>query len=467
MRGQTENMDEVVVSSFRDPSGFVFRRDGTYYRQINQVYREDYDHLISSGLYQELVDANLLLPHSEVGIEPQHAESAYKVIRPEQLWFVSYPYEWSFGQLKDAALTHLRILHKALQHDMTLKDCSGYNIQIHHGRAVLIDTLSFERYREGDPWVAYRQFCQHFLAPLSLMAYRDVRLGQMLRTHLDGIPLDLASTLLPWQTYLQPSLLLHVHLHARSQQRHSGKSAPKRQGVFSRNAYAGLIEGLYRAVRRLRWNQATEWTTYYSDLHNYSEASATAKQETVERFLQLTGPAIVWDIGANTGRYSRIASSQGINTVAFDIDPGSVEFNYQQVRKEKDGHLLPLLLDLANPSPGIGWENAERLPLEGRGPADVVLALALVHHLAIGHNVPFAYLARYLHRLCRHLIIEFVPKSDEQVSKLLTSRKDIFDAYTEKNFGAAFREYFRIIEEVSLPGSGRKLYLMVEKSSDT
>lgn len=196
-RMETTRSSRSLPGSFRDPSGFVFWRDGVIYRQVNAIYKEDYDHLMSSGLYKALVDAGLLIPHEEVGAEPAVSDGAYKIIRPELVTFVSYPYEWSFSQLKDAALTTLRVQHESMDFGMTLKDCSAYNVQFKDGKPVFIDTLSFERYREGTPWAPYRQFCQHFLAPLALMSHRDVRLSQLLRIHVDGVPLDLASSLLP------------------------------------------------------------------------------------------------------------------------------------------------------------------------------------------------------------------------------------------------------------------------------
>ena len=208
-------------ASFRDPSGFLFSREGVLYRQVNQVYAADFTRLMDSGLYDKLIKAGLLIPHVESDLKPAQPELAFKVIRPERVPFISYPYEWSFGQLKDAALATLSIQKRALKLGMSLKDASAYNIQFYNGKPVLIDTLSFETYQEGEPWVAYRQFCQHFLAPLALMAYRDVRLSQLLRVYIDGIPLDLASELLPGRTRWNLGLATHIHLHASAQKRYA------------------------------------------------------------------------------------------------------------------------------------------------------------------------------------------------------------------------------------------------------
>ena len=209
-------MDGRDRASFRDPSGFVFRRGGVLYRQVNPPYREDYDHLMSSGLYEALASDGLLVAHVERPSVPPHEPGAYRILQPDPVPFLSYPYEWCFGALKAAALLTLEIQRRALAHEMVLKDASAYNVQFMGSRPLFIDTLSFARYQPGRPWVAYRQFCEHFLAPLLLISRVDPRLGRMQAVHLDGIPLDLASRLLPGRTWLRLSPLLHVHLHARA-----------------------------------------------------------------------------------------------------------------------------------------------------------------------------------------------------------------------------------------------------------
>ncbi len=237
---------QALQASFRDPNGFIFSLEGQIYRQINLQYQENYSHLVTSGLYAALLDGGLIIRHEEVDIPALLPDRVYKIIQPDRLRFVSYPYEWSFSQLKDAARATLQIQKTALKFGMSLKDSSAYNIQFHDGRPCLIDTLSFEKYEEGKPWVAYRQFCQHFLAPLSLMAYRDTHLSQLLKIDLDGLPLDLTSRLLPWHTRLVPSLLLHIHLHAASQKRYAsaGSKQVDSNRQVNRNAMLGLIDSL-------------------------------------------------------------------------------------------------------------------------------------------------------------------------------------------------------------------------------
>jgi hypothetical protein len=449
-------------ASFRDPGGFLFRRDGTLYRQIHHRYRQEYERLMASGLYETLVREGHLIAHEEVSVAPADAASAYKIIRPVQVPFISYPYEWTFSQLKEAALLTLHIQKRALDFGMVLKDASAYNVQFVRGRPILIDTLSFEACTEGEPWIAYRQFCQHFLAPLALMAYRDARLGQLLRIHVDGIPLDLAARLLPLRSRFSISLLVHLHLHARAQQRYAGKPVRRTEVKrrMSRNGLVGIIDSLKGGVQRLRWDPAgTAWGDYYDD-SNYSSAALEHKQTIVGQFLDRIEPTTVWDLGANTGLFSQIPAGRGIFTVALDADPGAAERHYQSCVGGEVANVLPLVLDLTNPSPGLGWGHEERQSLLNRGPTGAVLALALVHHLAIGNNVPLRQIATFFSQLSPWLIVEFIPKSDSQVRRLLAMREDIFPSYTQEGFEQAFSQTFSIHTQVPINESERTLYLM-------
>jgi len=452
---------EVVAGSFRDPSGFLFTRDGVLYRQVNAIYRSSYDHLMGSGLYDALVGEGLLIPHDEEASQPAASDGAYKILRPERLPFVSYPYEWCFSQIKDAGLTTLRIQKIALAHGMTLKDASAFNIQFRQGRPTLIDTLSFVEYREGQPWVAYRQFCQHFLAPLALMCHTDYRLGQLFRVFLDGVPLSLASTLLPLRTRLSLPLLTHLHLHAKTETLFlSRRRVAKVSGRVSRRGLEGILDSLKSGLRGLRWRpRGTTWADYYTDT-NYSEEAWQDKQRQVERIVREVSPASVWDLGSNTGVFSRIAASTAERIIAFDLDVAAVEQNYLECVRERDDQILPLVLDLSNPSPSLGWANVERPSLFDRGKPDLVLALALAHHLAIGNNLPLERIARFLRDVCPRLLVEFVPKSDSQIQRMLASREDIFPDYTREGFEAAFGQHFRCRESICLKDSERRLYFM-------
>lgn len=420
---------------------------------------------MNSGLYENLVDAELLIPHEEVDIEGEEPDKAHKTIKPELIPFISYPYEWCFSQLKNTALTTLEIQKKSLDFGMSLKDCSAYNIQFRKGKPVLIDTLSFEKYRPGQPWVAYRQFCQHFLAPLALMSYKDIRLNQLFRIYIDGVPLDLASSLLPFGTRFRFSLLSHIHLHAKSQNHFADKTVNTSGRKVTRLSFLGLIDNLESTIKKMKWHdQSSEWTNYYEDT-NYSPEALQQKRQIVAEFLNTINPRSVWDLGANVGMFSCIVSDKGIQTISFDIDPGAVEKNYLKCLKNGEANVLPLLLDLTNPSPGIGWENQERMSLLERNPTDTVFALALIHHLAISNNLPLKKIADFFKKICNWLVIEFVPKSDSQVQRLLSTREDIFVDYTQRVFKREFRKYFKIENSVKIKGSERILYLMKRKKT--
>lgn len=461
----TRGFENRLGASFRDPSGFLFQKEGTLYRQINKSFKENFDLLNSSGLYKKLVDEDLLIPHKEVDKKEAVTSEVYKVIRPKKIPFISYPYEWSFSQLKDATLTTLKIQQLAIEHGMSLRDASAYNIQFLNGKPILIDTLSFEKYEEK-PWVAYKQFCQHFLAPLALMSYVDVDLNKLSRVNIDGIPLPLTSKLLPLKTKLKPGLLIHLHLHASSQKRHADKGAgiQTKNIKLSKRSMLGLIDSLEGAVKGLKWNpKGTEWGDYYEGNLNYLPASLRYKANLVEKFISVVKPKTVWDLGGNTGLFSRIASDKGIFTVSSDIDPAAVEKNYRTVVGKGEKNILPLLIDFTNPSPSIGWANKERDSFLDRGPTDVCLALALVHHLAISNNVPLEKLAEFFSSVGKHLIVEFIPKEDSQVQKLLATREDIFPNYTREGFEKSFKTFFNIKKTEIIKGSKRTLYLMVKK----
>ncbi len=454
-----------VSSSFRDPSGFLFTRKGVLYRQVNQSFAKAYDKFISSGLYEELTQRGWMVAHKEVDVKPEEEATAYRVLQPDLVPFISYPYEWSFSQLKDAALLTLEINKLALSKGMILKDASAFNIQFMDGKPILIDTLSFDLYRKGSAWDGYRQFCQHFLAPLALASHVDVRFMQLSKNYIDGIPLDLASRLLPGKTRFGLSgLNIHIHMHARVQREYADKQTSQyNAALLTKESMLNMLKGLSQTVEKLTWQpKGTEWGDYYSAT-NYSDDSLRLKGEVVGSFIEKAKPAKVWDLGANNGLFSREAAKRGIFTVASDIDPAAVEKNYLTIKAHSEKNLMPLVMDLTNPSPAIGWANQERNSFNGRGPVDMLLALALIHHLAISNNLPLESIADYFASIADWAVVEFVPKSDSQVKRLLATRKDIFGHYTEEGFEAAFSRVFKIAEKQPLVGSERTLYLLKKK----
>lgn len=452
------------ASSFRDPAGFVFFRKGILYRQINQIGREDYDLLLKNGLYEELTRRKLLISHREVDPAERYSEECYKILHPEPIPFISYPYEWCFSQLKDAALLTLEIQKTALRFGMSLKDASAYNIQFLKGRPVLIDTLSFERYEEGKLWVAYRQFCQHFLAPLALISSRHPRLIRLLHSNLDGLPLSLAASLVSFRDRFNLRLGLHLYLHGKTEGWLSKVSSKETSLIkVGKSGILGLVNSLEATVRSLSLKiKKTEWSDYENE-EIYSKEGFQLKEKVVAQFLDEVRPATVWDLGSNTGRLSRMASQKGGFVVSVDEDPICVEKNYLACLEKSETNLLPLCIDLTNPSPPTGWAHQERMSLIERGPADTVLALALIHHWFISGNLPFEKIASFLSEISRFLIVEFVPPEDPMIKKITSGALFFPMGYTQKTFEQEFSKGFSIKKSVPLKENGRTLYLMEHK----
>jgi hypothetical protein len=449
------------AGSFRDPAGYIFERDGVLYRLVTPFGRAAYDQLMRSGLYAALASSGRLIPHEELGERPDLAHGGI-VLQPRRLRLVTYPYEWAFSALRDAALLTLSVASEAARHGMRLKDASVFNIQFDGSRPIFIDTLSFDAEQPG-PWPAYHQFCQHFLAPLAMMALRDVRLGKMFRLFPDGIPLTLASSLLPAHTWLRPGLLMHLHLHAQAQARLSAGARGPHDGNRRAPRPLALFESLQATVKGLKLKVKSPWIGYASAQDSYTMDAQDHKTAIVEQWTKRIAPSTVWDLGANTGRYSRLVANAVDFTVALEDDAACVEEMYVRARAENTGALMPLVFDLAAPSPAIGWANEERSTLLQRGTCDLLLALAVVHHLAIARGIPLPHIADLFARIGRYAIVEFVPKTDPMTERLLAHRPDIFSDYTQAHFEAAFGERFDIHESVRLRDSQRTVYLMARR----
>jgi hypothetical protein len=446
----------------------MIRKDGRLLRVVTPPGVPAYRSLAASGLLGELHEKRMLVTHEEVDPAEAGVGADHVVLAPEVVPFVSYPYEWSFSQLKDAALLTLEMNLMALEHGMVLRDASAYNIQFVGCRPVMIDTLSFGEYEEGEPWVAYKQFCEHFLAPLALMSAAGLEAGRLSRSTLEGIPLPLASRLLPRSTKLKPSLASHVHAHAWAQTglADDGKEkGEKPERRVSKRSLLALTDSLRRAVEKLEPAEGPSvWADYYEDT-NYSEDAARSKETFVERAAGEIGPGMVWDLGANTGRFSALCAEHCPYIVAMDVDPACVERLYVAGRDAGDRSVLPLVMDLANASPSLGWALAERDSLVGRGTPELVLALALIHHLVIAGNVPLPMFLEFMAGLAPWAVIEFVPKEDSQVQRLLRSREDIFPEYSLEGFEAALDGHYAVERKKAVESSERTMYLLRSDSA--
>ncbi len=485
-----------ISGSFRDPSGFVFEQDGRIFRLLAGKGIVNYELLQSSGLYKELRSTNWILPFREADLEIDPdlwtpfldkfenssntldgqpdpgcgfksvltdtlSARSIKILETEKLDFVSYPYEWPFSLLKDAALLTLKIQKKALRFGMTLKDAVGYNVQFHRGRPVFIDLPSLEQYQEGKPWAPYRQFISHFLGPLLLMSRTDLRFRLDLCHFIDGIPLDYISKLLPFSSHFSPACLLHIHWHSKMIARYENSDThedPKKQKiVFSRKNLENLIDSLTAFTASIKPPKIkTEWDSYYNGT-NYEFDSFSEKKRIVSEIVSERKPDTVIDLGANRGDFSRIAAEHCRLVLAPDIDPNAAELNYLKVRENKEEKIFPFLLDLCNPTPGLGWGNSERSAALDRISGDLVLALALIHHLCIGNNVPMRNTAEMFRKMAPALLLEFVPKEDSQTKRLLRAREDIFPNYQLEECVRIFKEFYSQCRIYPLSGSARSL----------
>jgi hypothetical protein len=449
--------------SYKDPSGYIVVSEGNLLRYLSDDYAEAYGHFMHSGLYGKLIEEQLLIPHSERDGTP-NPDKVYKVLIPDKIDFITYPYEWCFSQWKDTLLACLKINRIALDYGMILKDATPFNFTLYRGKITLFDTSSFQLYREGEPWLAYKQFCEEFLGPLALMKYRHPSWSFLFSTAIRGFDLAFISDQLPMSSYLNMSCLLHLHMHAGY--KNKGKSD---KGKTSSGIKTGLNKQklllLWQMIERgvAKWKSPVDkkgfWSDYYADYIESQDYMAD-KKDRVTQWLERTRPRRVVDLGANTGVFSFIAGSFAEEVIAAEADPFCVEKLYQDVEATGVRNITSILADLTNPSAGLGWDNEERPALLHRLGGDMVMALALIHHLCITYNVPLDFVAGLLARLTsQYAIVEFIPKSDEKIRTMLKHREDIFTGYSEEGFRAAFTGYFDLQEEHLCQGSERKLFL--------
>ena len=459
----------VNTGSFRDPSGHVFTKEKSVYRSIFKAGVINYEAARDAGVYDKLIKAGLLLPHNEVDPGDLTPEGTIYCLSHPLLPMISYPWEWPFSFLKDAALIHLEVMKILLPYGFWLRDASAFNVQYDGVRPCLIDTLSVGQRIPESPWVAYGQFCAHFIASLAMAAYCDIRTFSLWRNYIDGYPLNLATKMLPVWRLFRPGLFMHLGLHALMQERADRKEDIDKLKVVKKpkvsdQGMVGLIHSLNRTIEGIKWKRFSRIWEDYGEIRTYKDEDIVNKSEIVDRVVQRLNPKMVWDLGSNTGEFSLIAASYGAFVVSIDGDAACTEHLYQSLSR-KNGHrnILPLTMDLANPSPGLGWNNQERLSLSDRGPADLILALALIHHLVFTSSIPLLLVARWFQSLTRYVLVEFIPPSDPMVQKLLKNRGDEHLPYDLKEFEASFGEYFDFVDRDTLK-NGRILFLCKRKN---
>jgi SAM-dependent methyltransferase len=455
-----------LPASFKDPSGFIFKSGGKFYRQVNNSYAGDYDRLMESGLYKELVEKKLLIPHQEATGFPFVSEDGYKILLPDQLNFISYPYEWCFDELKDAALLTLRVLKISLKHGMILKDATPFNIQFQDGSPVFIDSLSFENYDQTEPWIAYRQFCECFFFPLLLENYRQMDVQKLLSVYLDGIPVKTVAKLLPFRSRFKMSIWLHVFLqNSVSSKNKAGASSGNVS--FSKQKLVNLIESLRGAIKSLKLNTAlqTTWNNYYDETilsKNYLEA----KEKLFREMISGINIGRVLDAGCNDGYFSKILSETNPLVVAVDFDSHCVNRLYLEAKSGGIRPILAFCIDLTNPSPALGFNHKERSSFADRAKSELVTALALIHHLVLSKNIPLQDVAFMLAGLTKNfLIIEFVPITDEKSRQLIAQKNDYHKPYDPEAFEKSFIAYFEIENKQTVPDTERILYRMKKRGA--
>jgi hypothetical protein len=456
--------------SFRDPDSRVFYAGDAVLRALSQEGLEDFEAAHTAGLLEDpRIVATELVPEGQE-LPATLVKDTAAVLRHERIPFVSYPYEWTFSMLKEAALLQLDLLLAALARDLVLKDSTPYNVQFRGARAVFVDVGSFERLRPGEPWAGYRQFCMLYLYPLLLQALKGVRFQPWLRGSIEGItPVEMRG-LLSARDRFRRGLLTHVFLHARLEQRHGDRGGEVRDDLrragFRKELIVANVRKLRRLVERLRWDPPAGVWTAYGERNSYSDDDAARKEDFVRAAVRACSPRLVWDVGANNGRYSRIAAEEARTVLAVDADQGPLELLYRELRDEGDERILPLTVDLADPSPGLGWRGLERGALADRGRPDLVLALALVHHLAISANVPVREVVDWLAASGSTLVIEFPTREDPMVEKLLAPKREgLHPDYELGYFERCLAEAFTIERTERLGSGTRVLFLARSKQA--
>jgi ribosomal protein L11 methylase PrmA len=446
--------------SFRDPSGRVFIQDDRVLRAIYEMGRDNFEAVQKAGVLDALIAKGLMVeaeaaePGLADTLEPKPAHLLSHPLIP----FISYPYEWTFSQLKAAAILHLELHLEALRSNFTLCDATAYNVQFRGTEPVFIDHLSVVPYEEGEIWAGHRQFCMQFLNPLLLWAKRGVVPNSWYRGSVEGIaPEDLAAVL-GWRDKLSFTVLAHVVTQAKAH-KHALKTETKEKIVkahkLPKRSLVAMLEGLKSYISGLELpGGRSVWSDYAGD-NSYNAEKRAEKHDFVAAMAGSVQPDMMFDIGCNSGDFTQTALEAGAKSVvAFDFDYGALERCYSRFSQSKLS-VLPLWLDAANPSPAQGWANSERASLGDRGKIDAMVALAVIHHIAIGRNVPLDMAVDWLIGLAPQGVIEFPNKDDVMVRKLLASRKDIFPDYTEEAFLQHVGARAEIVEQKKLGEDGR------------
>ena len=458
---------KLEPGSFRDRDGRVFYRPDGVYRVLSAKALQDWETLRKTRFFARFVESGRIIGTCQVDgdldvLSARQASPWQATLKHERVAVISYPYEWSFSMLRDAAALQLDLLLAALDENMTIKDASSYNIQWRGSMPVFIDTPSLERATPGEPWVGYRQFCELFLYPLMLQAYKNFPFHSLLRGRLDGIEPQSANRLFGIRDRFRAGVFKHVYLQAIMQNRYADKQTDTRgtlqRAGFNVELIKANVRNLRRLLGKLDWSESkSEWGDY-TQQHNYSDQDHQIKERFIETMSGRCKPDVAWDIGCNTGQFSRIVARHARTVVAMDADHLTIEKLYLSLKAQGPKNILPLVSNLADPSPNQGWRGEERKDLTGRAAPNLVLCLALIHHVVITANIPLREFIRWLSELGADLIIEFVSKQDTMVQRLLQNKPDKYDDYELDYFEACLAEFFDVREKAVLTSGNRHLY---------
>lgn len=440
-------------ASFRDRTAQVFHREGQIYRQLNDVAQEHWKYLQQTEFFEQFTANGKLIQTEEVSKDELHHA---------KVPMVSYPYEWTFNMLKDAALLTLELMEAALTEDMILKDGTSYNVQWQGSQPVFIDIPSLVRFEPGQLWMGYGQFCQLFLFPLLMQAHKNIPFQPWLRGCLDGISVHECRSMMSLRDLFRRGVFRHVFLHALLQPKRPQSTAQLKRNMKTAGFHKLLIEanvrGLRRILSKLNWKEASSRWSEYEHTWTYTSEEVQEKEAFLDSVLTLRHWKQIWDLGCNVGRYSRQAAEHADYVLAMDSDALSIDSLYQRLKQDGIMNVLPLVINVADASPAQGWRGLERRTLAERGRPELVLCLALIHHLVISAQLPMEEVLEWLGQLTDYLVIEFPTTADPMVQSLLQSRDEPVPDYHLEWFENCLQKSFHIVARQSLEHETRILY---------
>lgn len=455
--------------SFRDREGRVFRVGDQIFRGLSETAKTEWDELSQTDFYRELVGGGKLVStelvdSSRLDVAMPLAKEWAAVLSHEIIPFISYPYEWTFSMLKDAALLHLEILTSALEENMICKDSSSYNIQWRGVAPVFIDIASFQKLKQGEPWTGYLQFCELFLYPLLLQSHKKIPFQPWLRGSIDGIKVNDVDSMFGWASFARPGVLMHVKLQAMFQRRFGNTQRNVKEDVrksgFSKKLIKGNLDGLTRIINKLKPGESDSVWVNYQKENTYSDEETREKKDFVDSIAAKRHWGLVWDIGSNTGTYSRIAAGHARYVIAMDADCDTVDRLYRELVTEKYTNITPLVMDIKDPSPNRGWRGLERKSITNRESPELILCLAVLHHIVISANIPMSEFISWLAELRAFVVIEFISKEDPMVKHLLRNKEDNYDDYEQIYFEKYLEDHFQVLKRKELQNGTRTLYFV-------